>query len=161
MALSQHQKRVLAALHALEDRHHWAWWPREAIGVVVDAGGYHATIQRGTIRRLKALGLVQTERSSWPDNVRQLVRCTCACGTWGLTHKGRVLAAKLKIAATEDFDRRLDLAKLYGEHGVCSPAALRDDDSKPWWHDNDDDDDDFNEWVEPKPKRTPPAVPVS
>jgi len=87
-----HQQRVLAALLALEQEHQCRWWSRHAIGNVVGAGGYHATIQNVAMRALKRLGLVQTERSAWPPEVRDAVRCGCACFYWGLTERGRQAA---------------------------------------------------------------------
>ena len=72
--LSIHQTRVLAALELLERIHGIRWWNRDVIGAVVGAGGYRPSIQRTTMRSLKRAGLVQTEQSSWPGAVRQLVR---------------------------------------------------------------------------------------
>jgi hypothetical protein len=114
--LSNHQKRVLAALVALEDAHGWRWWPRHAIGVVVGAGGFHDTIQLGTMHRLKLAGLVQTERASWPQHVAERVTCNCACGNWGLTLAGRELADSLRVKITADVERIVLSCKIFGRH---------------------------------------------
>jgi len=97
MKPTKHQSRVLAALLALERRHDWLWWDRDAIGSVVGAGGYHNTIQVSTIARLKDDGLVQSERSSWPMEVVSRIRCGCGLHHWGLTEKGRLIAERLVI----------------------------------------------------------------
>ena len=100
--LSIHQTRVLAALELLERIHGIRWWNRDVIGAVVGAGGYRPSIQRTTMRSLKRAGLVQTEQSSWPGAVRQLVRCGCARCEWGLTDEGRRVAESAAIRWTED-----------------------------------------------------------
>src|SRR6185503_9637117 len=106
--LSPHQKRVIAALLALEQSHDWRWWPRYAIGSVVAAGGYHVTVQRRTMRILKSAGLIQTERNSWSNETRQLVRCGCACCCWGLTESGRNVAEQLAVRWTDDARQRIN-----------------------------------------------------
>jgi hypothetical protein len=95
MKLTAHQKRILAAMLALETRHKRAWWPREAIGHVVAAGGYHQVIQKRSMLALSGLGLVLLEVESWPREVRQLVHCDCAAYCWGLTDGGRDRATSL------------------------------------------------------------------
>lgn len=114
--LSKHQKRVLAALLALEQAHAWDWWPREAVGEVVGAGGFHNTIQIKTINILKGKGLVQTQRSSWPEGVRDRVRCNCANSQWGLTATGREQATALNVQWSEGAKKSLTQAAIYTIH---------------------------------------------
>lgn len=95
MKLSPHQKRILAAIVALESEHLHAWWSREAIGSVVVAGGFHQVIQKRTMLALSELGLVLLEVESWPREVRLLVSCVCASYQWGLTEPGRALAFEI------------------------------------------------------------------
>ena len=137
--LSVHQSRVLASLLALEREHKWYWWPRYAIGHVVDAGGYHVTIQPRTMTILKAEGLVMTERSSWPEGVKALIRCNCACCDWGLTAAGRKVARSINVAWSEESTKRLRDAKFYSN--ACR-THFRDDDEPPPGFDSDDDDGD-------------------
>lgn len=141
--LSTHQQRVLAALLALEQAHGWSWWSRDTIGHVVAAGGYHGTIQRKTMAALKAGGLVQTERSSWPEAVRTQIRCTCACCMWGLTGIGRERAQALKIRWPEDATQRVQEVRFH-DH---STHWTDEDEPPPGWRgfDDDDDDDDGND----------------
>ena len=117
MKLTAHQTRVMAALWALTVEHQCRWWSRDDVGNVVGAGGYHQVIQLGTMARLKAAGLVQTERSSWPAEVQQLVRCGCACFSWGLTAAGRELAKGLNV--------RMDDAARERIHAQRMTAILR------------------------------------
>ena len=56
---------------------------------------------------LHALGLVMTERESWPEKVRLLVQCTCACYCWGLTRAGVQLAEQLNVQLTDDARRKV------------------------------------------------------
>jgi hypothetical protein len=99
--LSDHQWRVLVALAELERAHRLRWWPREAIGQVVGAGGFHSTIQLKTIGRLKDLGLVESERSAWPELLRTAVRCGCACCNWGMTSAGRALVRRRNLPVAQ------------------------------------------------------------
>ena len=118
MKLTAHQTRVMAALWALTVEHQCRWWSRDDVGAVVGAGGYHQVIQLGTMARLKAAGLVQTERSSWPAEVRQLVHgCNCAGFSWGLTAAGRELAKGLNV--------RMDDAARERIHAQRTTAILR------------------------------------
>jgi hypothetical protein len=139
--LTPHQRRVLAALFALEQMHQVRWWSRDEIGKVVAAGGYHDTIQRRTIAVLKERDLIQTERSSWPEEVRALVRCGCGRCTWGLTDAGRHVAEnfliKLPPAIVANIERLSYVATLRGrvDDGW-------DDSQNPWARFEEDDDDD-------------------
>ena len=45
--------------------------PRDEIGCIVDAGGYHQVLQLATVHALKIAGLIQTERSTWPEQGRR------------------------------------------------------------------------------------------
>jgi hypothetical protein len=101
MKLTIHQKRVLAAMLALARQRGERFWSRDSIGQVVGSSGYHAIIQRKTMAALKALGLVQTERSAWPASVAAAVRCPCACCFWGLTAAGTALAETLPVRMSE------------------------------------------------------------
>lgn len=112
MSLTIHQKRVLAALLALERKHDWPWWSRDAIGQVVQAGGYHQTIQRSTMVRLRDAGLVLVEAESWSGETRALVRCGCACHNWGLTEAGRETLEELRIRLSKETLRRIDRCSL-------------------------------------------------
>jgi len=153
MRLSDHQKRVLAALLELELAHDWRWWGRYAIGYVVDAGGYHQTLQLATVAALKAGGLIQTERSSWPAEVVQLVRCNCGCGHWGLTNKGRTKARTLRVLWSAEARERIANARWRNDH--CGLERLLDEDEaqkefrrrmNERFGDDDDDDDAGEEW---------------
>ncbi len=143
-----HQQRVLAALLRLEAEHGWAWWPRAYIGEVVGAGGFHRVIQIKTMAALKAAGLVQTERSFWPEKIRLIIRCGCACCEWGLTPAGREWATSNPLRwpadAIEDVER-------LGFH--CSHEP-RDEDDEQWRNfggDGDDDDDPCSPSPSPAP----------
>ena len=105
--LTPHQRRILAALRALSHKHACPWWSRDAVGEIVGAGGFHQTIQVRTMVALKRLGLVHTEDSAWPENVRNIVRCNCACFHWGLTEKGRALAEAMMIRWSEEVELRI------------------------------------------------------
>lgn len=143
--LSKHQKRVIAALFALEQVHGTRWWNRHAIGYVVAAGGYHDVIQIKTIAVLKEVGLVQTERSSWTEDVQSLVRCNCASYQWGLTDAGLGVARDLQLSWTEEFQKRVHEAKTYNWQG----CQRDEDEPPPGFFDDDDDGDPFS----PSPKR--------
>lgn len=108
---TKHQKRVLAALLALERTHNHSWWSRDAIGAVVRAGGFHAIIQNNTMDRLREGGLVQWESESWTPEVRSLIRCNCACHNWGLTDEGRAAAESLYIRLSDADRKALDRVK--------------------------------------------------
>ena len=150
MKLSPHQQRVIAALWALTVEHQCRWWSRDDVGLVVGAGGYHQVIQLGTMARLKAAGLVQTERSSWPAEVQQLVRCGRACFSWGLTAAGRELAKTLRVQMDEAARARLETARTNAilrhrekfdedEAMARCPKAIaermerEEDDAEEWW----------------------------
>lgn len=126
--LSTHQSRVLAALLELERAHGWRWWSRYAIGYVVSAGGYHETLQMPTVAALKAGGMIQTERSSWPAAVRRLVRCSCGCGEWGLTNRGRTKARALRVLWDEASRERIANARWRNDH--CNEDQLGDEDDR-------------------------------
>lgn len=134
--LTKHQRRVLAALLALERTHDLRWWDRESIGHVVAAGGYHDVIQRQTIAKLKQLGLVQTERSSWPEQVQQLVGCVCAAAMWGLTDAGRQVAESLLIKLPPETMKRVDWQ---GFHATIRTQCDRWDDSDSPRHRDEED----------------------
>lgn len=134
MKLSPHQQRVLAALLALEEQHGLRWWDREAIGHVVGAGGYHQVIQRATMRVLKQAGLIITEWTAMPEEVRPYVRCGCSSYEWGLTDAGRAVATSLNIRWTGEAAERLANVPVYD-------CRHLDDDEWPWFRDDEDDDD--------------------
>lgn len=104
-------------LLALEGKHGIRWWNRDAIGSVVQAGGFHNVIQTRTMLKLSDLSLVLLEVESWPKETRQLVACNCAAYTWGLTDAGRSLAETFKIRWTGEPEKCLDSAKYYGHRG--------------------------------------------
>jgi hypothetical protein len=131
---SAHRQRILAALLALENAHRWNWWSRDAIGHVVAAGGFHATIQLVSMGALKRAGLVQTERSSWSKRQQALTRCNCACHHWGLTDAGRHAAQAVNVRWTAGWLDRLRIA------GFECSFFFRDEDD--WRGPRDDDDDD-------------------
>jgi hypothetical protein len=110
MKLTTHQTHVLLALHGLEQRRSIRWWNRYAIGSVVYAGGYHQVIQIRTMDALKRAGLVQTERSSWPAHVQEIVRCSCACAEWGLTDAGRRIVERIPVRWTEKAEKAIATA---------------------------------------------------
>jgi len=64
-------------------------------------------IQVKTMRMLKELDLIQTEDSSWPDEVRRLVRCNCACCQWGLTDLGRDMVATMNVRWSSATEKRI------------------------------------------------------
>jgi hypothetical protein len=127
MSLTLHQKKVLGALLALEQQYQWAWWDRDAIGAVVDAGGFHQIIQQKTIDKLRERGLVQSQASHWPAKVQALVRCGCACHYFGLTEAGRAAANEITFRITEDVRQRLDHCELHAtnwlQRGLDREAA--------------------------------------
>jgi hypothetical protein len=146
--LTPHQRRVLAALLALEESHHWTWWTRDAIGYVVGAGGFHGTIQIKTISILKRAGLVQTERSSWNQATRDKVGCNCAYWHWGLTAAGLKAAASAPVRWPEDALERVRRSDCYGNF------EPRDEDEGPRgpnWDGHDDDDGDGDPSPVPRP----------
>jgi hypothetical protein len=102
MSLTLHQKKVLGALLALERKYQWAWWDRDAIGAVVDAGGFHQIIQQTTIDKLRDLGLVQSQAA----------------------------ANEITFRITEDVRQRLDHCRLHAinwlERGLDREAADED-----------------------------------
>ena len=104
-ALSRHQWTILAALRALTEHHDVRWWSRDAIGRIVQAGGYHGVIQRRSMHALKVLGLVITEDADWSQIVRDYVRCTCACCEWGLSALGWQVADTKKVTWDADTGR--------------------------------------------------------
>lgn len=138
--LTKHQRRVLAALLALERKHDLRWWSRDDIGSVVDAGGYHNVIQRTTIAKLKELGLVQTERSSWPEDTQKLVRCNCGVCDWGLTELGRSVAEGLLIKLPKETMARIDFRSYVKVHR--DNCGDWDDSENPLRRSFDDDEDD-------------------
>lgn len=123
--LTPHQKRVLAAMLALERRYEHRWWSRDTIGQVVDAGGYHQTIQRSTMERLYEAGLVMLEAESWSEEVQELVRCNCSCHNFGLTDAGKAAAESLLIKLTPANQRAIRLAEYETIHWL--KRSLEDD----------------------------------
>ena len=113
LALTKHQKRILAALLALEQRNDHRWWGRDAIGYLVGAGGYHAVIQKRTMLVLSAESLVLLEVETWPAATRRLVTCNCAAFRWGLTDFGRAIAETISVAWPADAEQRFGWARLY------------------------------------------------
>ncbi len=105
--LTPHRKRVLAAMLALERTHGWSWWSQDAIGHVVNAGGYHQIIQKRTIETLQELGLVMSQARSWSPEMVAECRCGCACHRYGLTDAGREVAEDLYIRLTDDTRKRM------------------------------------------------------
>jgi hypothetical protein len=137
--LTKHQTRVLAALFVLTERHNCRWWSRDAIGRIVQAGGFHDVIQVATMRALKRLGLVRTEDSAWPEEVRQSVRCNCACYQWGLTDAGEAFAFSLSARWSPETEQRI------ANSLVARPAYERhDEDEGPRYEDRDDENEE--EW---------------
>jgi hypothetical protein len=143
MKLTDHQKRVLAAILALEEKHGCRWWSRDAIGSIVEAGGYHQVIQKSTIRILKLAGLVMTERSGFSPEVLQAIRCTCGCHYWGLTELGRQTAQSIGVKWSEHSRKRVEEARIDNYHGRYL------DEDEPWDFDSDDDDDDDGDGPNP------------
>lgn len=92
MRPTKHQQRILAAVLALESRHGLRWWSTYPMGTVIGV-----TVQKYSLKILERMGLVQTEASSWPSEVRNLVRCPCAWMAWGLTTAGRTAAEALAV----------------------------------------------------------------
>lgn len=105
--VTKHQTRVLVAMLALE--RHWdhRWWSRDAIGWIVQAGGFHQIIQESTMVRLRQAGLAMVEWESWPPDVQALVRCHCGCCNWGLTDLGRQIAAAKNFVPNAEIEERL------------------------------------------------------
>jgi hypothetical protein len=91
LKLTQHQRRILVAMLALEVQHDCRWWSAWEIRHVVESG-----VQKRSMAALVRLGLIKTEYSSWPPEVRRAVRCTCAQHHWGLTSDGRTIAEETK-----------------------------------------------------------------
>jgi hypothetical protein len=120
--LTRHQQRILAALRALTERHGCRWWPREAIGRVVF--GFGPRVQLRSMSALKRLGLVQTEHSAMPCEIRDVVRCNCACWHWGLTEAGRQLAASMRIVWSAERETHIKGASVY----AVSPERQHDED---------------------------------
>lgn len=106
--LTPHQKRVIAAMLALERCTSHPWWLRDDIGRVVDAGGFHSCIQTKTMLALSDCGLVLLQVESWPKEVRQSVHCNCAAYRWGLTDAGRKVAETIKIRWGQTSSDRLN-----------------------------------------------------
>lgn len=139
--MTDHQKRILAAMLELERRHGLQWWSRDAIGSVVGAGGYHSIIQKRTMLAMSAESFVLLEVESWPAATRKLVRCNCAAYRWGLTEAGRNIAASMSIRWTERAIKAIGTAKVYdceiddslegrttkGDRFVPRPVRFRDD----------------------------------
>lgn len=137
MTLSAHQKRVLAAVLALQQEHNWQWWDRTAIGYVVGAGGFHGTIQLKTVALLKDAGLIRTQRSSWTDEMRSKVNCACGTHNWGLTDKGVEVAKTIRVRWPDEYSTRVRSLAYEAR------TDFRDEDEPPpGWDDDDDEDDD-------------------
>lgn len=127
MNLTLHQKKVLGALLALEHFFEWAWWDRDAIGAVVDAGGFHQIIQQATIDRLIEAGHVQCQASTWsPEQIAE-VRCGCALHHFGLTETGRAAAHEITFRVTDDMRARIEKCRLHAinwtERGLARAAG--------------------------------------
>jgi len=133
--LTKHQARVLAALRVLSERHGCQWWSRSDIGRIVQSGGFHDIIQVRTMRVLKELGLIQTEDSAWPDEIRAIVRCNCACYQWGLTDAGQEVASGLSIRWDGDTEKRIASALVPRPY-----YERRDEDDMPWYGGSGEDD---------------------
>ncbi len=163
MKLTDHQKRVLAAILALEKAHGLRWWDRASIGMVVGAGGYHETIQLKTIAALKKHGLVYSERSSWPESVTQLVKCGCSIFNWGLTQAGRDIAVTLKICWSDEALKRLDSAGWWelASHSYHLDEVEQAEAMAKRWDDLDDEDDDGGGDDLPHEPTPTPAAPAS
>lgn len=147
---SPHQKRVVAALLALEQRHAWRWWPRAAIGQVVQARGFHRVIQISTMHALRDRGLVCTLRSELPAEVRRWVRCGCCCGEWGLTASGRNMAQAFRVHWAADTKQRIEQCAVYAIDWCDDDEGDR---RKRWRDDDDDDDDDNGDFpINPRPR---------
>lgn len=147
--LTKHQTRVLVALHALYKAHNCEWWSRDAIGSIVDAGGFHQTIQLRTMSILKEAGLVQTQRSSWTEEMRMMVRCSCGCCDWGLTAAGLEFAESFRVVIDKDSKKQINQLAYQTRHDH------RDEDDRPWLNGGDDDDDDDGDNNSPAPKPRP------
>jgi len=113
--LSKPQTRALVALDILERIRNYPWWPLHAIGEVVYGCGYRP-VATATIHKLKIAGLVQTERSTWPDSVTAYVRCNCSSHNWGLTDAGREYLNGLTIKISEE--TRGFAEKVLAEHNL-------------------------------------------
>jgi hypothetical protein len=135
--LTPHQRRVIAALSALEDAHGYRWWSRVAIGYVVGAGGFHDTIQIKTIALLKARGMVLTQRSSWSEETKAAVSCNCGCWHWGLTALGREEASRIAMRWPESA-----LQRVHTTHPNRCHRFLDEDDEQDFFRGSGDDDDD-------------------
>lgn len=144
--LTDHQKRVLAALLALEEKHGCRWWTRDQIGDVVAAGGFHQVIQVSTISRLKQHGLVQTEWRSWPEETQRLVRVNCAGHYWGLTGYGEEVARGLAIRWPAKAIKRVERMWC-----TTSDPHRDEDDLRRYGGGGDDDDDDDDGSPAPAP----------
>lgn len=153
-SITTHQKRVLAAMLELERAHSRHWWGRDAIGCVVAAGGFHATIQKRTMLALSAAALVFLEVESWPAETRRLVFCSCAAYRWGLTDAGRALAESFAVRCPEDALKRIKSARCHDGHSddPCEGRTTKGERFVPRGVllDRDDDDDPADFW-----KRTP------
>ncbi len=148
MSLTQHQKRVLAALFELERRHKRQWWGRDAVGEVVRAGGYHAVIQKRTMLKLSEASLVMLEVESWPADTRRLVFCNCAAYRWGLTDAGRSMAETLSVRWPEDADKRFAWARCHDCHDddPAEGRTTKGDRFEPRMILDDEDDDPADFW---------------
>lgn len=111
--MSNHQKRILAALLALETEHGNRWWDRHVVGSVVGAGGYHQTIQQKSMEALQRGRFILREVDSWPDSIHEFVRCTCAKCFFGLTDKGRELARTMNVRWPDGSVKQLKRAGLH------------------------------------------------
>lgn len=106
LRISRHQRKVLVAIHALEERCGERWWSTYHIGQVVCAGGYHQSIQLRTMAALRQAGLVLVQYETLPAEVRAHIHCDCYCNRWGLTDDGRRVAERTKCK-TEDIPNHI------------------------------------------------------
>lgn len=158
MKLTNHQTRIIAALGELNTAHKCRWWTRTSIGRVVDAGGFHAKIQIRSMEALRALGLVQTERESWPKTTQDHVRCNCGCYHWGLTDKGCELAATLAIRWSDEARQNIQWCG-YEAHFREDVPDVEQSRWKRYRGDDDEDDQDDGDFpISPEPKPSPALV---
>lgn len=148
MTLTAHQKRILAAMLALETQYGQRWWSRDAIGDVVGAGGYHRIIQVRTMHTLRDAKLVIVEAESFPPEVAAVVRCGCACHHWGLTAKGRDTAAASGVRQTDTSKAAMERWKHETRNNLAFGMECVNRGGKTQWQidfenrDNDDDEPD-------------------
>lgn len=120
---SPHQKKVLLAILMLERAHGWKWWSADTIGDIVDAGGWHRTIQDQTIVAMREAGWIWRQCDTWTQEMIDEAPCCCAIHRFGLTALGRELASAWKFQATDRTAERIVKAKHAGCGGLHSAMA--------------------------------------